>query len=547
MSKFSLDLSKFKKTSTDKGSSVLRHEDGHELKIDHKKLPKALLSKLDKLPMADKVAEKPKHYDEGGEVTFDPEKLPDVDVNKFNEKQKTEEPKKEESFTSAMTPTLGPTTEEMAQMSAPAPSRQIDYAASMPPQEASMPEQASAPQMEAPVQAQVPVQGPAPQPQASQIGLGDVYQQQLAGVEKQQQGAVGQELAKGQMGAAQVKHEQQYQGQVNQAMRVYEGTMKDLLQQDAMYQQDLANRHIDPNKYINNMSTGAKITTGIGLILGGMGAGLTGSPNLAFQHLQSQIDRDIDSQKAEIGKEENLLAHNTQLMGNARAGLELTRLQLGDIVNSQIRMEAQKAATPMALAAAQQQEGLWMGEKAKIMHDIAINNMRNSTATGADPAKLVPYLVPKEHQAKAFAEIEAAENTRKMSTEIMKQFEDAAKANTIARTGAGLLRTPPSVGALHQALQPTFKDLEGTVRQAAMDNTFKNVTPAPGDFADTIQTKREALQEYLKSKLSAPTARGYGIDLGKFQSTAPQEAAPEVKTMNGVKYQKVTGGWKKVQ
>jgi len=70
-------------------------------------------------------------------------------------------------------------------------------------------------------------------------------------------------------------------------------------------------------------------------------------------------------------------------------------------------------------------------------------------------------------------------------------------------------------------MQPTFKDLEGTVRQAAMDNTFKNITPQPGDKDYTVETKRQALLDYLQSKASASTAKGYGIDLHRFESTAP--------------------------
>jgi hypothetical protein len=156
---------------------------------------------------------------------------------------------------------------------------------------------------------------------------------------------------------------------------------------------------------------------------------------------------------------------------------------------------------------------------------------RNPDITGQtnDPAKLVPTLVPKEHQAAAFNEIDAAENTKKMSSAIMNAFDQADQENTALKTGAGMLRTPPSVGALHQALQPTFKDLEGTVRQAAMENTFKNVTPAPGDLPSTVATKRLALEQYLQSKASAPTARAYGIDLSKFDSTSAYKSPNAAK------------------
>lgn len=167
-------------------------------------------------------------------------------------------------------------------------------------------------------------------------------------------------------------------------------------------------------------------------------------------------------------------------------------------------------------------------ETGKIAQEMGKRNP-NVLAQSDDPAKLVPGMVPKEHQAKAFGEIDAAENTKRMASEIMKSFDSATQENTALKTGFGILRTPASVMALHQALQPTFKDLEGTVRQAAMDNTFKNVTPAPGDTEQTIATKRAALKEYLQSKASAPVARAYGIDLAQYDSTAPYKD-PEKKT-----------------
>lgn len=145
----------------------------------------------------------------------------------------------------------------------------------------------------------------------------------------------------------------------------------------------------------------------------------------------------------------------------------------------------------------------------------------------ADPAVLVAQLVPKEHQAKAFAEVEVAENVQKMGGTIMEAFDNAAKENTVLKTGAGLLREPGSLLALHQALQPTFKDIENTVRQAAMDNTFHNVSPAPGDTDAKIAAKRKALADYLQSKLSAPTARGFGIDLAAYNRTRrPDSLSP---------------------
>lgn len=145
-----------------------------------------------------------------------------------------------------------------------------------------------------------------------------------------------------------------------------------------------------------------------------------------------------------------------------------------------------------------------------------------------DPAKLVPGRVPKEHQSSVFKEIDAAENTKRMSKAIMDSFEQSVLDTSGSGALTSYIKTPRSSQALHQAMQPTFKDLEGTVRQAAMDNTFKNITPVGTDTAEDIETKRRALEDYLQSKASAPTARGYNIDLSKFDSTSAYQRPQKV-------------------
>lgn len=57
---------------------------------------------------------------------------------------------------------------------------------------------------------------------------------------------------------------------------------------------------IDPNRYFANQSTGDRIMSGIGLILGGIGAGLTGRENVAFKVIDDAIERDIMAQRENL-------------------------------------------------------------------------------------------------------------------------------------------------------------------------------------------------------------------------------------------------------
>lgn len=313
---------------------------------------------------------------------------------------------------------------------------------------------------------------------------------------------------------------------------------------DSQFEQKLKSQQLDPNRYWNNMSTGSKIASGVALLLGGFAGGLNGTnKNQVAEMIQGNIDKDIDAQKNDQSKTMNLWKMNREALGNDLAANLATQNQAYTALKYNIEKAAAQFKGPMAQANAQQ--AIAMIQQKQDENRFKLSLMSNTK--DIQPEQKVQFLVPEPHQKEVFGEIERAQDTKRMSSDIVKSFEQAAKENTVMKTGAGWLRTPGSVYALHQALQPTFKDLEGTVRQAAMDNTFKNITPAPGDSEHTLKTKRDALMGYLQSKSSAPTAKGYGIDLGQYSSTSPVQGAAETKSMNGVQYQKVAGGWQKVQ
>lgn len=299
----------------------------------------------------------------------------------------------------------------------------------------------------------------------------------------------------------------------------------------------------------------------LGFVMGGGAQGVLGlNENPAVSMFNSQVNREIEAQRYEADKKMNLYKlHQNRLQNDSQAALQLG-INLRQIADQQFNeLMGKTGLGPMALQNLQTLKA--QNELAMQQSKMALANMKfqqqmmQQTQAGIgtgqkmtiDPAMLVPSRVPEHHQENVYKEIERAQDTRRMSNAILKAFDDAAKEQTVLKTGAGYLRTSPSLKLLHQALQPTFKDLEGTVRQAAMDNTFSNVSPAAGDFESTIAKKRAGLIDYLQSKASAPRAKSFGIDLDKFESTSPQKQAAEIKTMNGIKYQKVPGGWVKVQ
>lgn len=525
MKPLSLNLSQMKKVGGDKNSSTFLHPSGHKMVIAHQGVSALQRKQLESLPIQ-KMAE---GGDTDRSVSLDLNATPPDQIKDASPDDTSSAP-----FTSvaAAIPGLGglpqdkitPDDNTISDNTAPAaspPLNGVALASNGP---------VTADQVAAMGGSSQPADNsPQPGPEAGApanvqptSGAGGVleggYQQGQNAISEQQ--SVDAKLAKAK--------EQELTTDIASRQALDQGVqdnLKNFTEQQSHFIQDYANNHVNPSSYIQNMGTAEKVSTGIGLLLGGFSSAFTGGGNPAMEFLNKQIDRDIQAQESRLGQQKTLLGANQEMFHDQTVAANMTRVNMNDIYDHKIQLAAAKLGTPQAKAAADMAHAKFAMENAGLLQQSALRGAAlNGAMTGTvDPAKLVAILVPKEHQAKAFGEIEAAENTRKMGGSILKAFDDAATQNTAIRRAGGLRGDPASVGALHQAMQPTFKDLEGTVRQAAMDNTFQNITPARGDLDSTIKTKRRALEEYLQSKMSAPTARGYGIDLQRFPSTAPMQ------------------------
>jgi hypothetical protein len=232
---------------------------------------------------------------------------------------------------------------------------------------------------------------------------------------------------------------------------------------------------------------------------------------------------------------------NRQALGDELHANLATRNQLYANVQNQIAAIAAANTDPLAKAKAQQLN-------AGIQQQIDMNNFKRSlmsgpTADNADPSTRVQFLVPPAQQGKVFDEIGAAQETAKSAPAILQAFDRAASPTHLKDYIPGMENADQK--AIHALMGPTFKDIEGTVRQAAMDNMAHNTTPHPfSDTAQEIQTKRNALEGYLTSKMAAPNAKGFGIDLTKFPSTnvAGAISGTKIKTVGGVRYMRGPNG-----
>ena len=119
--------------------------------------------------------------------------------------------------------------------------------------------------------------------------------------------------------------------------------------EEQIHNEDMQLKAIDTNRFWNSKSTGEKIMAGIGIVLAGMGSGLTGQPNAAIQVIQNAIDNDIKSQKL---NNEQVLARKKHALNKVE--LELKKLQantqnqLAKVKMSQMISEMQKSQTQLA-------------------------------------------------------------------------------------------------------------------------------------------------------------------------------------------------------
>lgn len=109
---------------------------------------------------------------------------------------------------------------------------------------------------------------------------------------------------------------------------------------------------VDPNRIWSDQGTGNKLGAAIALIVGGIGAGMGHTSNQALEIMQKAIDRDVDAQKIDIGKKQNLLTYNLQKYRDMQMAQSATKLQLSTIANAQLQQAALKNNSPQAIAQA---------------------------------------------------------------------------------------------------------------------------------------------------------------------------------------------------
>lgn len=266
-----------------------------------------------------------------------------------------------------------------------------------------MPDSAAAPQSGAPAfnadspqsqaprvpMAVVPAPAAAPVPQGSSDPLGmNVFGNTLQkGMSEQKGGAMGAANAIGEEGAAGDQALQAAQDKQAQLLKNYQDHYAALDTKRQQFAADYANQKVDPQRFMSNMGTGRKIMTTIGLMLGGLGGALTGQGNQALAFLNKQIDADIDAQKGELGKRQNLLAANMQDFGNLKDATDMTKVMMNEGVSTQLKQLAARYQGKIEGARALQAAGTVDTQNAAALGQIA---QRKALTQGVGAGQALP-------------------------------------------------------------------------------------------------------------------------------------------------------------
>ncbi len=399
----------------------------------------------------------------------------------------------------------------------------------------------------------------------------DLYQQ---GAKQALTGVGAQAQTTGELGQMQAKQVADNVAAQRDAQSAYSNQFQNLNNERMNVINDINNGHINNEHFWTGDKDGngghSKIAAGIGMLISGLGSGMSGQQNGAMNYLKYQMDRDMEAQKTNLGQKNNLLSANLQQFGNLRDATTMTKIMQTDILINELQKTAAMANDPIAKAAALQAAGKLQMDLAPRMQTFAmIQAMQDISKTGdqrsvphmlntlrvLDPEKakemesryvpgvgLAEKNVPEAMRDRMAAfnttmtQLKDAINFRQEHPNAPFSLSDRAKAQTLMQNLGNQIRVAEDMGV--------FKASE-----AAMMNTMLGKSPA--DFLANVRTNPK-LQEMLRLKLMEQKNLYdmFGLRVPQQpQGDQPARSPNEGKTgtlKDGTPVKMINGTWQKI-
>ena len=276
--------------------------------------------------------------------------------------------------------------------------------------------------------------------------------------------------------------------------------------------QSIMNHEIDPRRAWNNRSTESKVLGIFGMLLSGVGAGMSGQENMAMKLLNKQIDDDIKSQETDLGRKKTLLDGYMKQYGNVQDASKAAKLDLMTMVDTRLKMFAAENKGPLAAAKAQQASSTLLMEKAKIAVELA---GKMTTQQQQQSKQLNEVEMRRKTIERNLRNLELAvsgggiyemagphnQNINRWLNDVATDFAKLKDPESIARPGevelerSGLMQTgiwdalTTRDSTALNVLKQVRKDLTGRVNDAYSVRGFQAPAPAPTPVNSTAKYK----------------------------------------------------------
>jgi hypothetical protein len=371
---------------------------------------------------------------------------------------------------------------------------------------------------------QAAAQQPPQQAPQSPVAAGIGAANQL-GVESLSQGAQGLGLgaqAQTQAGMIQGQAAQDVAAKRDKVLSTYQNTLNTLIPQTQQFLQELKDYNIDPNHYLGSMDTPSKISTAMGLLTSGFNQGQ------GLKFINDQINRDVEAQKAELGKRTTLLEGNLKMYGNMAQAVDATRYQLNELYLNKVQagLAKQVPGAGMSLAALNAKAALAQGtaqwaqqnmDRAQSMasKEALLTGLTHGFVSPQQAAQTIQFsgLIPEKDQDAVGKQLNMANRLNNTLNNSLIAFDNIAHLNTIQNRWGQPIQSGSQIDAMKtEAMAQLSAALQEGGSTAGERANIEKIFTGILDNPDTYRMKRASLERTIRSANTFDKLDAYGLN-----------------------------------
>lgn len=355
--------------------------------------------------------------------------------------------------------------------------------------------------------------------EANEVGLG----QQFSGIQDKAQAEQAQNKA---LAAAQGQAAIREQQQLND----FQQNQQAIFKHHDDFMKAVQDGKIDPQHYMSNRGIGTRIAQGIGLLLGGIGQGLVGGSNPAMDYINKQIDNDIDAQKTELGKRQNLVSANLAYFNDMRQGTEMSRLMMQSVVGHQILRAAAATNNPIIAAKAKIEAGQLLQQSSQGLGQMAmkktlLGQVNTGETTPQQEAHIIGMLAPPEQRGEAMKQLGEAQQAQSLKDDTLNAFDTIAKQQTLANRIGHPIQSKQIIDSVQNLiLDKLTKDTSGRVTPETV-KLVGGIFPGLATGKVSAAQARATLDNILSQGMHYPALEN--LNITKYSRGGAQAAIPQ--------------------